>query len=208
MASPRHERSARRTASGCAPSWGASAGTPRPPTSSWTRRRAPARLARADHAGADRGGGRVVARAETLKVGDPLDPSTEMGPVVSQAQQEAVAAATGQALGRSHLSPYDLGNSQSCGPKQSMWGPPGAGAARASLDIATAPSESPRGQAPPSAAFLSPRRWREHTMTAGMNRRRFLGRAAAWPPAPRPPPCWARAPRPPKPAVVAAGPPI
>src|SRR5690606_9672145 len=33
---------------------------------------------------------RIVARAESLRVGDPLDPATEMGPLVSAAQRDRV----------------------------------------------------------------------------------------------------------------------
>lgn len=35
---------------------------------------------------------RIIGRAESLKVGDPLDPSTEMGPMVSRAHQARVLA--------------------------------------------------------------------------------------------------------------------
>jgi (Z)-2-((N-methylformamido)methylene)-5-hydroxybutyrolactone dehydrogenase len=41
---------------------------------------------------------RIVARAKTIRLGDPLDPATEMGPVVNQAQFERITASIRQAV--------------------------------------------------------------------------------------------------------------
>jgi gamma-glutamyl-gamma-aminobutyraldehyde dehydrogenase len=50
---------------------------------------------------ADRVLDRIIARAGTIRVGDPLDPATEMGPLVSAAQRERVLSyvAAGQSGG-------------------------------------------------------------------------------------------------------------